>query len=86
MTDPQLDAFRESMRESGRRHTHCVYCGREMVDVVEPDQLCDRETGERKPIVWRQCPKWPRNSFFAMFGGVHEKFQRDNPTFSVEYR
>lgn len=78
--------FKESMRLAGLAHTHCVYCGRELVDVVELDTLYDRKTGERAEIVWRQCPKWPRNGFMSMFSGVHESFQRDNTFHGREYR
>ena len=67
-------------------HLYCVYCGRRLVEVVEPDSLADPATGKRPPIVWRQCPRYPRNGLISMFRGTHESFQRDAPWRAREYR
>lgn len=61
-------------------HDHCRYCGRKLEDVEELDTLHDPVTGERRLIVWRQCPKFPRNGWRALFSpGLHDSFQRDAP-------
>jgi len=66
--------------------TFCVYCGRQMIDVTEPDTLCDPKTGQRALIVWRQCPRFPRNGWQAVWRGCHESYQRDNVIYGREYR
>jgi len=57
-------------------HAYCTWCGRELVDVHERGSLYDMTTGERIAETWRQCPKYPRNSFMALFAGPHESHQR----------
>jgi hypothetical protein len=65
--------------------THCRYCGRPLVDVVEPDVLCDPHTGDRPDVVWRQCPRYPRR-FWQLYRGTHVSFQRDNPIHGRQWR
>lgn len=65
---------------------YCVYCGRALVVVEEPSNLYDRETGARVIERWKQCPKFPRHGFFAIFAGPHESFLETNPILGREYR
>ena len=83
--DPTLP-LDDYLAQVGRAHTHCRYCGRSLVDVTEPDTLHDERTGERRPIVWRQCPRYPRHGWQAFYRGSHESFQRDNPVLAREWR
>jgi hypothetical protein len=67
------------MTEQVAKHTHCVYCGREMVDSEEPSWAFDTRTGERLTERWRTCPRFARNGFISLFRGCHERVCLDWP-------
>jgi hypothetical protein len=70
----EMVSFDERIREGQAARTHCTYCGRALIDVVELSQY-DPKTGEPDPQTWRQCPRFPRNSWQAIFRGrPHESF------------
>lgn len=73
------------LAEASRLHTHCVYCGRRLIDVAEPG-LYDTKTGSRETVIWRQCPRFPRWSIQSIWRGTHESFARDNPLMGRGWR
>lgn len=69
------------------KHTHCTYCGRALVD-VEENGMWDRKTGKRERVIWRQCPKFPRNGWQAIFSryGYHDSSRLDMPLLGRTWR
>jgi predicted Fe-S protein YdhL (DUF1289 family) len=82
VTTPDLDSY---LRQVGAAHSHCIYCGRELIEVTEPG-LWDKKTGQRITEVWKQCPRFARSWRTLWLGGTHESFLRDNPIHGREWR
>ena len=80
-----MTSLEEYLAEIGRAHTHCAYCGRELIEMTEPG-LFDTKSGTQIMETWKQCPRFARSWRNLWLGGCHDSFLRDNPVCGREWR